>query len=114
MIVHNLIYMFTQPSGDWIARAIIAFPTFAQVLSVEGFCNMLFKQEKKGFWKAFGIPIGVGLICFFILLFFAKAEITMAALILLPLCAVPLLFGLVTYGILQLKKDGVRGWDLLI
>lgn len=101
--------------GDHVGliwRAIFSITIFSQYCICMGYAGMLFQKEKKGFWEAMLYPFGAGILSVAILLIWGGPSGN-PFVMLIPTMLIPGGFILITYGILQIRQDGVRAWDLL-
>ena len=103
--------------GDHVGmmwRLIFGIIIFALFCTGIGFEEMLVEKNRKGFWEALFYPIGTGVVIVAILMIWANASFVDTFIFLVPTILVPCIVMLITYGVLQIKHNGIRGWDLLM
>lgn len=117
VFVYNVYLLLTGfIRGDYVGiglRFIFGICLIAMLFTCIGFINMLFNKRKKGFWDALFYPMGAGFLSVGIMMVFDHASFVEYSIFLVPTVLAPGVVMLITYAVLQFRRDGVRGWDIL-
>lgn len=117
VFVYNVYLLLTGfIRGDYVGiglRFIFGICLTAMLFTCIGFINILFKKRKKGFWEALFYPMGAGFLSVGIMMVFGSFSFDAVRIWLVPTILVPGVIMFITYLVLQIRHDGIRGWDLL-